>query len=85
MKLQLVFGTVEFGSDRALRNSFDMVSGEQDRTKVLWAARVLILFRIRCRTKAETEEYAFIPYMECTDSLDEVGSFLGLISLRWSV
>lgn len=42
-----VFGAVLYGSEKVVRNSFILVSEEENGTKVLWVAKFLLLLKVR--------------------------------------
>lgn len=57
-QVKRVSGTTEYCSERLVRNSSVLVSGEEDGIKVFWVVIYLILLQMSCRTEGGTEEYA---------------------------
>ena len=81
-KQQRIYGTTSFGPTKQSRFSYILLKDEQDGCHEVWVAQVWALFHVSIAGKRE--EYAFVQYLECTPSLDNIDDELGCVCLRWA-
>lgn len=67
------FGTVQYGSEKVVRNSFFLVPREEIGTQVLLMARAVLFLRLSAKNGCELADFAFLHLMKCINPLDEVG------------
>ena len=63
---QLVFGIGWDRPGQCRKQSFVTVRGADAETNFLWAAKVLLLFRLSAAGVGDIGEYAYVQYMEVT-------------------
>lgn len=81
---QRVFG---IGWDRPgqyKKQSFVVLKGEEQDEKVLWVAKVLLLFRLCATRVGNIQEFAYVQYMEVTDAITGADRALDCLCLRWA-
>lgn len=64
--LQNIFGTVQYGSEKAISNYFIQVSGEKNEIEILYVARALLLLKMSAWKESEPAYFAFILSMVYT-------------------
>lgn len=71
-----------FGCSKRIRNTFLLIVSDVDDGCVLWAAKVLLLFRVKAQKDRSGIEYVLRQFMESTPALDEVDEELCWLCLR---
>lgn len=81
--VQHVFVCGKFGSDKAMKYSFLIIGWEKEKESVLWIAKILLLFVLKMQGNLAAKESAFLRYMQCTKSLDDIDRELGCLCIGW--
>lgn len=72
-----LFCTIQYGSEKTVRNIFILVSGEGNGTKMLWLTRGFTVLTMRAWKVCEAAGLAFIQFMECTKVFEKGDKVLG--------
>jgi len=64
------------------KQSFVVMRGNDEGGRVLWVGKILLLFRLSYTGSSETEEFAYVQYMEVSKPISGVDRALGCVCLR---
>ena len=81
---QRVFGIGWQRQGQYRKQSFVVLKGEEEGEKVLWVAKVLLLFKLSATGHGDIQEFAYVQYMEVTDAVTGVDRALDCVCLRWA-
>lgn len=83
-KLQRLFGANEFAPNSNLRNGFVLLEVGSDKNAKLWAAKVLLLFRMHVKCCEDVNVISLVQHRDVTLPRDSVVRSLGCVSLPWN-